>query len=178
MTKPTKWHACPAKTQISLSICPDWSVSSLSTWRKLGSLATRWAHRQVSDQTRQMPFCWFCHEVAHFVNTVISPIVLRHTPIIVFLIQTFKKILLNHSVSFLFSDSLGYKINVLLKTTCPLWQIAFYLIGRFCSLLCFKLHKAKALQVSGGAELRQAHIRNFPTSWEDLLQPLMVGPCW
>ena len=28
----------PAKTQISLGIRPVWSVSSLSTWRKLGSL--------------------------------------------------------------------------------------------------------------------------------------------
>ena len=24
-TKPTKWHVCPAKTQISLGICPVWS---------------------------------------------------------------------------------------------------------------------------------------------------------
>ena len=30
----------PAKTQISLGICPVWSESSLSAWRKLGSLAT------------------------------------------------------------------------------------------------------------------------------------------
>ena len=26
MTKPTKWPVCPAKTQISLGICPVWSV--------------------------------------------------------------------------------------------------------------------------------------------------------
>ena len=26
MTKPTKWHVRPAKTQISLGICPVWSV--------------------------------------------------------------------------------------------------------------------------------------------------------
>ena len=30
----------PAKTQISLGICPVWSESSLSAWRKVGSLAT------------------------------------------------------------------------------------------------------------------------------------------
>ena len=29
MTKPTKWHVHPAKTQISLGICPVWSESSL-----------------------------------------------------------------------------------------------------------------------------------------------------
>ena len=43
MTKPTKWVR-PAKTQISLGIRPVWSESSLSAWRKLGSLATHWAH--------------------------------------------------------------------------------------------------------------------------------------
>ena len=38
MTKPTKWHVRPAKTQISLGIRPVWSESSLSAWGKLGSL--------------------------------------------------------------------------------------------------------------------------------------------
>ena len=36
----------PAKTQISLGIRPVWSESSLSAWRKLGSLATNWAHSE------------------------------------------------------------------------------------------------------------------------------------
>ena len=54
MTKPTKWHVCPAKTQISLGIRPVWSASSLA-WRKLGSLATNWAHSEDSDQTGGMP---------------------------------------------------------------------------------------------------------------------------
>ena len=44
----------PAKTQISLAIRPVWSVSSLSAWRKLGSLATHWAHSEDSDQTGRM----------------------------------------------------------------------------------------------------------------------------
>ena len=55
MTKPTKWHVRPAKTQISLGIRPDWSESSLSAWRRLGSLATHWVHSEDSDQTGQMP---------------------------------------------------------------------------------------------------------------------------
>ena len=45
----------PAKTQISLGICPVWSESSLSAWRNLGSLATHWAHGKDSDQTGLMP---------------------------------------------------------------------------------------------------------------------------
>ena len=45
----------PAKTQISLGICPVWSESSLSAWRNLGSLATYWAHGKDSDQTGLMP---------------------------------------------------------------------------------------------------------------------------
>ena len=44
-----------AKTQISLSIRPVWSESSLSAWRKIGSLATHWAHSEDSDQTGRMP---------------------------------------------------------------------------------------------------------------------------
>ena len=36
---------------ISLGISQIWSESSLSTWRKLGSLATHWAHSEDSDQT-------------------------------------------------------------------------------------------------------------------------------
>ena len=51
MTKPTKWHVRPAKTQISLDIRPVWSESLLSAWRKLGPLATHWAHSEDSDQT-------------------------------------------------------------------------------------------------------------------------------
>ena len=47
--------ARPAKTQISLGIRPVWSESSLSARRKLGSLATPWAHSEDSDQTGRMP---------------------------------------------------------------------------------------------------------------------------
>ena len=35
--------------------CPVWSESSLSTWRKLGFLATHWAQSEDSDQTVRMP---------------------------------------------------------------------------------------------------------------------------
>ena len=55
MTKPTKWHVRPATTQISLGIRSVWSESSLSAWRKFGSLATHWAHSEDSDQTGRMP---------------------------------------------------------------------------------------------------------------------------
>ena len=76
MTKPTKWHVRPAKTQISLGIHPAWSESSLSTWRKLGPLATHcvhtedwsdWADAQadLSLCWVHMPFCCFCHAAAH-----------------------------------------------------------------------------------------------------------------
>ena len=47
--KTNKW-VCAKRRQISLGIRPVWSESSLSTWRKLGSLATHWAHSKDSDQ--------------------------------------------------------------------------------------------------------------------------------
>ena len=76
VTKLTNWHVSLAKTQISLGIHPVWSKSSLSAWRRLGSLVTHWVHNEDSDQTghmprliwvqwAHMPFCWFCHALAH-----------------------------------------------------------------------------------------------------------------
>ena len=55
MTKPTKWHVRPVKTQISLGIRPVWSESALSAWRKPGSLATHWTPCEDSDQTGRIP---------------------------------------------------------------------------------------------------------------------------
>ena len=53
--KTNKMTVCPAKTRISLGIRPVWSESLLSAWRKLGSLATHWAHNKDSDQTGRIP---------------------------------------------------------------------------------------------------------------------------
>ena len=55
MTKTTKWHVRPLKTQISPGILPVWSESSLFTSRKLGSLATPIECIAKTDQTGQMP---------------------------------------------------------------------------------------------------------------------------
>ena len=80
MTKPTKWHVCPARTRISLGIHPVWSVFAvrmkeasvlsypLSIQRTLWSdwadaqadLSLCWVHK---------PFCWFCHEAAHILSS-------------------------------------------------------------------------------------------------------------
>ena len=53
--KTNKMTVRPAKTQISLDTRPVWLESSLSAWRKLGSLATHWTHSEGSDQTERMP---------------------------------------------------------------------------------------------------------------------------
>ena len=53
--KTNKVTVQPAKTQISLGIRPVWSESSMSAWRKLGSLATHLAQIEYSDQTGRMP---------------------------------------------------------------------------------------------------------------------------
>ena len=53
-------------------LCPVWSGSSLSTWSKLRSLATHWAHNEDSDQTVRMPrLIWvFIGCTCHFVGFV------------------------------------------------------------------------------------------------------------
>ena len=53
--KTKKMSLRPARTLISLGIHPVWSEFSVSAWRKLGSLATYWAHSVDSDQTGRMP---------------------------------------------------------------------------------------------------------------------------
>ena len=44
-----------AKTQISLGIRPVWSESSLSAWRKVGTLATHWTHSEGSEMSEIEP---------------------------------------------------------------------------------------------------------------------------
>ena len=70
--KTNKMTVRPAKTQISLGIRPVWSESSLSAWRKLGSLATHWAHSEDTDQTGRMPrLIWvFAGRTCHFAGFV------------------------------------------------------------------------------------------------------------
>ena len=72
ITKPTQWPLRPVKTRISLGIRPVWSESSLSAWRKLGSLATQWVHSEDSDQTGRIPrLIWvFAGHTGHFVGFV------------------------------------------------------------------------------------------------------------
>ena len=71
MPKPTKWHVRPAKTLISLGIRPVWSESSLSAWRKLGSLATHWADSKTDQNGRMPRLIWvFAGRTCHFVGFV------------------------------------------------------------------------------------------------------------
>ena len=90
MTKPTKWHVRPVKTQLSLGIHPVWSEALLSTWRKLGSLATHWGHNEdwsawadtqadLSSLGAQS-FCWFCHDVAHIMSMMYHTFLLHIAP--------------------------------------------------------------------------------------------------
>ena len=60
-----------------LGIRPVWSESSLSAWRKHGSLATHWVHREDSDQTGRMPrLIWvFTGRTCHFVGFVMRRLI-------------------------------------------------------------------------------------------------------
>ena len=81
--KTNKMSVCPAKIQISLSIRPVWSESSLSAWRNLGSLATHYAHSEDSDQTGRMPrLIWVFAGRSHFVGFVMSRLTLCNNFII------------------------------------------------------------------------------------------------
>ena len=55
MTKPTKWHVCPAKTQISLGIRPVWSEYSMCAQWVAKDKCFLHADSEDSDQTGRMP---------------------------------------------------------------------------------------------------------------------------
>ena len=54
MTKPTMW-LCAQRRLRSAWASAQSDQSSLSAWRTVGSLATRWAHSEGSDQIGRMP---------------------------------------------------------------------------------------------------------------------------
>ena len=73
MTKPTKWHVCPAKTQISLGICPVWSVFAVRM-KKAWVLsypfsAQRGLWSDWVDAEADLRLCW-AH--SHFVGFVMK----------------------------------------------------------------------------------------------------------
>ena len=73
MTKPTKWHVRPAKTQISLGIRPVWPESSQCAQWEAKDSAFLHADSEDSDQTRRMPrLIWaFAGRTGHFVGFVV-----------------------------------------------------------------------------------------------------------
>ena len=86
--KTNKMSVRPAKTQISLGICPVWSESSLCAQWVTKDPSFLHADSKDSDQTGRcqgwsesslgaQPHCWFCHEVAQvFSNAFTSKLLL------------------------------------------------------------------------------------------------------
>ena len=85
--KTNKMACAPIKDSISLGIRTVWSESSLSTWRKLGSLATHWVHSEDwSDWVDAQADLSFAGCTCHFVGFVMrwllsspGPLLFAHT---------------------------------------------------------------------------------------------------
>ena len=71
MTKPTNWHVCPAKTQISLGIRPVWSVFPVrmrKPWVLSYPVSPQWRiWSDWADAQADLSLCW-AH--SHFVGFV------------------------------------------------------------------------------------------------------------
>ena len=78
-TKPTKWLVRPAMTQVSLDICPVWSVFTFcmkkawvlsyplnAQWRLWSDLAD--AQNDLSLHWAHLSFCRFCRVAAHIAS--------------------------------------------------------------------------------------------------------------
>ena len=72
MTKPTYWYVCPAKTRVSLGICPVWSESLLCAQWVAKDPSFLHADSEDSDQTGRMPrlILVFAGCTCHFVDFV------------------------------------------------------------------------------------------------------------
>ena len=73
----------PSQIPIWAAVRPVSSKSSLSAWRKLGSLATHWVHSEDSDQTGRM------HTL--FVGFVMLRLILSVSPIDMYLYKSFHR---------------------------------------------------------------------------------------
>ena len=74
--KTNKMACAPSEDWISLSIRPIWSESSLSAWRKLGSLPTHWAHSEDwSDRAGAHADLSLRWTRSHFVGFVIRRLI-------------------------------------------------------------------------------------------------------
>ena len=81
MTKLTKWHVHPAKTQISLDIHPVWSESSMCVqWVAKGPSFLH-ADSEDSDQSGRLPrLIWvFAGRTSHFVGFVMMQLTYFNT---------------------------------------------------------------------------------------------------
>ena len=80
ITKPTKWHVRPAKTQISLGIRPVWSESSLCAQWVAKDPSFRYAHSEDSGQTGRMPrLIWiFAGCTCYFVGFVMRGLIFQN----------------------------------------------------------------------------------------------------
>ena len=75
MTKPTKWLCAQRRLRSAWAFAQS-DQSSLSAWRKFGSLATHWAHSKDSDQTGQLPWLICVHWAhSHFVCFVMRRLI-------------------------------------------------------------------------------------------------------
>ena len=74
---PTRSHVRPAKTQISLRIRAVWSESSLSVWRRIGSLANHRVPWEDSDQpARTRRLIWvFTGRTCSFVENAVARLI-------------------------------------------------------------------------------------------------------
>ena len=69
MTKPTKWHVRPAKTQISLGIRPVWPESLLDT--QWVAKDPSFLHADSEDSYQMRRLIWvFAGHTCHFVGFV------------------------------------------------------------------------------------------------------------
>ena len=122
MTKPTKWHVRPAKTQISLGIRPVWSESLLCTQWVAKDPSFLHVDSKDSDQTGWMPrLIWvFTGRTCHFVGFVMRRLIFTLQILLSFFDLSFDGSGLQrwcHTKEYCYAISLAYQWTIILSIT-------------------------------------------------------------
>ena len=179
MTKPTKWHVRPVKTQISLGIRPVWSESSQCAQWVAKDPSFLHADSKDSDQTGLMPrLIWvFAGRTCHFVG---------------FAMRWLIKVLIEQEIKWVYTDNKGICSSILhintLKSHISLMDFPFpsLSIGRVhlsfkrC-LVCFfhfyHIFDRNSCEQTVQTLIRRRVLRRLIWVCTDCLCPKNMTPC-
>ena len=133
--KTNKMACAPSEDSDQPGHPPSLIKSLLSAWKKLGSLATHWAHSKDSDQTGWMPrlIRVFAGRTCHFVGFVMREAMECWSCRALFTRALYSISSLSCSVSQRVNNQIRHHRTQILMTGCRVWSRSTSLTKSWCS---------------------------------------------